>query len=165
MMSHYSIKFSSFSPWGVTIFLGMFLSLFHCDLSLNILSRWKLGSCIGCHSWISISSVALEVRILHLKPVIFYIVIIVEASIHLQPFMKSHFHFPIFVESAEYQVISSVVRTSDMLRVILVSKSWLVLKNKMFGYRLPLVPSMSSGGLKAASANCWQPCHLHVSIV
>ena len=86
-------------------------------------------------------------------------------SIHLQPFMKSHFHFPIFVESAEYQVISSVVRTSDQLRVIPVSKSWLVLKNEMFDYRLPLVPSMSSGGLKAASANCWQPCHLHVSIV
>jgi len=81
------------------------------------------------------------------------------ATIHEEPFPLSHFCRISRIPSY------SVVRTSDMLRVILVSKSWLVLKNKMFGYRLPLVPSMSSGGLKAASANCWQPCHLHVSIV
>ena len=99
--------------------------LFHCGLSFKILSSWKLWSCIGSHWRIAVNSVALEVRILHMKPFVnshfllrHYFRSSDLPSIRLQPFMKSHFHFPIFVESAEYQVVSSVVRTSDLLHVI-----------------------------------------------
>lgn len=132
----------------------MLVHLFHCGLSLKILSRWKLGSCICSHWLIAINSVALEVRILHSKPFVnsHFLLHCCRSSylpsIHLQPFLKSHFHFPIFVESAEYQVISSFVRTSDLLRVIPVSSRALYwnIKDLITGHLLYYLRCLLGGG-------------------
>jgi hypothetical protein len=153
-----------------SFFLGMSVHLFHCALSLKILSSWKLVSCICSYSWISINSVALEVRILN-----------------LQPFINSHFHFLIIVEAATCQVYICnhswrAISFSHFCRISRIPhyffsvphkwsaacypsfKSCLVQQNKMLDYRLPLVPSMSSEG-KGGQCILLTILHLHVSIV